>query len=277
MPQMVDPYFNRTQIMATHSVTNAAYGVLPRTTLPITTTHHTSAFQPSASSSPTVQHTSITTRLQSPTSIPTPTSASVPDVDDLAQVGCDKKKKYPCPHAQKFSCVDRFTTSGHAARHGKKHTGEKNVVCPTCHKTFTRKDNMKQHERTHSNKPMVDGEDPRRSSSVTSQASAPTRQRPSARNSGNTSISPVGTTKTRSSTDTLSKTPSSQSRHSLGSSNQSLSQSLTSQPSSTLRGSVYQSHNPTAMQDARGSVEIDGEGDSPGLDALAHAASGLSR
>ena len=59
------------------------------------------------------------------------------------------KKKYPCPHAQTYGCTDTFTTSGHAARHGKKHTGEKNVHCPTCGKAFTRKDNMKQHERTH--------------------------------------------------------------------------------------------------------------------------------
>ncbi|KAI4145456.1 MAG: hypothetical protein LQ340_006280 [Diploschistes diacapsis] len=59
------------------------------------------------------------------------------------------KKKYPCPHAQKYSCADTFTTSGHAARHGKKHTGEKNIRCPVCDKAFTRKDNMKQHERTH--------------------------------------------------------------------------------------------------------------------------------
>lgn len=59
------------------------------------------------------------------------------------------KKKYPCPHAKIYSCTDTFTTSGHAARHGKKHTGEKNIHCPTCGKAFTRKDNMKQHERTH--------------------------------------------------------------------------------------------------------------------------------
>ena len=61
------------------------------------------------------------------------------------------KKKFPCPHAARFSCSDTFTTSGHASRHGKKHTGEKSVSCPTCNKAFTRKDNMKQHERTHRN------------------------------------------------------------------------------------------------------------------------------
>ncbi|KAL8637568.1 MAG: hypothetical protein Q9228_005171 [Teloschistes exilis] len=65
------------------------------------------------------------------------------------------KKKFPCPHASRFACSDTFTTSGHAARHGKKHTGEKSVICPTCNKAFTRKDNMKQHERTH--RPRDDG------------------------------------------------------------------------------------------------------------------------
>jgi hypothetical protein len=60
-----------------------------------------------------------------------------------------KKNKYPCPYAQSHSCPATFTTSGHAARHGKKHTGEKGILCPVCGKAFTRKDNMKQHERTH--------------------------------------------------------------------------------------------------------------------------------
>lgn len=60
-----------------------------------------------------------------------------------------KKNKYPCPYAQSHNCTATFTTSGHAARHGKKHTGEKGVHCPICNKAFTRKDNMKQHERTH--------------------------------------------------------------------------------------------------------------------------------
>lgn len=63
-----------------------------------------------------------------------------------------KKNKYPCPYAQSHNCSATFTTSGHAARHGKKHTGEKGVHCPICDKAFTRKDNMKQHERTHKNR-----------------------------------------------------------------------------------------------------------------------------
>ncbi|KAF1840737.1 uncharacterized protein K460DRAFT_295638 [Cucurbitaria berberidis CBS 394.84] len=60
-----------------------------------------------------------------------------------------KKNSYPCPMAKQFNCGDFFTTSGHAARHAKKHTGKKDAFCPECNKAFTRKDNMEQHRRTH--------------------------------------------------------------------------------------------------------------------------------
>ncbi|KAF2661405.1 hypothetical protein K491DRAFT_452714 [Lophiostoma macrostomum CBS 122681] len=60
-----------------------------------------------------------------------------------------KKNSYPCPMAKQFNCNDYFTTSGHAARHAKKHTGKKDAYCPECNKAFTRKDNMEQHRRTH--------------------------------------------------------------------------------------------------------------------------------
>jgi len=60
-----------------------------------------------------------------------------------------KKNSYPCPMAKQFNCHDYFTTSGHAARHAKKHTGKKDAFCPECNKAFTRKDNMEQHRRTH--------------------------------------------------------------------------------------------------------------------------------
>merc|ERR1712014_231984 len=60
-----------------------------------------------------------------------------------------KKNQYPCPMAKQFGCNDFFTTSGHAARHAKKHTGKKDAFCPECNKAFTRKDNMEQHRRTH--------------------------------------------------------------------------------------------------------------------------------
>ena len=62
-----------------------------------------------------------------------------------------KKNQYPCPLAKHYNCSDFFTTSGHAARHAKKHTGKKDAFCPECNKAFTRKDNMEQHRRTHKN------------------------------------------------------------------------------------------------------------------------------
>ncbi|KAF2031973.1 hypothetical protein EK21DRAFT_62071 [Setomelanomma holmii] len=62
-----------------------------------------------------------------------------------------KKNTYPCPLAARYNCNDFFTTSGHAARHAKKHTGKKDSFCPECNKAFTRKDNMEQHRRTHQN------------------------------------------------------------------------------------------------------------------------------
>lgn len=65
--------------------------------------------------------------------------------------GKSKKNSYPCPMAKQFNCHDYFTTSGHAARHAKKHTGKKDAYCPECNKAFTRKDNMEQHRRTHQN------------------------------------------------------------------------------------------------------------------------------
>jgi hypothetical protein len=60
-----------------------------------------------------------------------------------------KKNSYPCPMSKAYNCNDYFTTSGHAARHAKKHTGKKDAYCPECNKAFTRKDNMEQHRRTH--------------------------------------------------------------------------------------------------------------------------------
>ncbi|KAL6717857.1 hypothetical protein ACLMJK_003942 [Lecanora helva] len=91
--------------------------------------------------------TSSTTLINPPQTNPTPSHATTKPPPPTPSTST--KKKYPCPHATRYSCTDTFTTSGHAARHGKKHTGEKNILCPTCNKAFTRKDNMKQHERTH--------------------------------------------------------------------------------------------------------------------------------
>ena len=75
---------------------------------------------------------------------PRPDSASTSSANPRS-----KKNSYPCPMAKQYSCNDYFTTSGHAARHAKKHTGKKDAFCPECNKAFTRKDNMEQHRRTH--------------------------------------------------------------------------------------------------------------------------------
>lgn len=89
-----------------------------------------------------------------------------------------RKNKYPCPFAASHACTATFTTSGHAARHGKKHTGEKSVHCPICNKAFTRKDNMKQHIRTH----RTHSEDMSSNSTARTSSSDSTREWTSARN-----------------------------------------------------------------------------------------------
>jgi hypothetical protein len=63
--------------------------------------------------------------------------------------GPSDRHRYPCPLADEYDCQSFFTTSGHASRHAKKHTGKRDAECPECHRCFTRKDNMEQHRRTH--------------------------------------------------------------------------------------------------------------------------------
>ncbi|KAJ4295748.1 transcriptional repressor [Collariella sp. IMI 366227] len=61
------------------------------------------------------------------------------------------KKRYPCRFRERLNCMEMFTTSGHASRHARIHSGKKDVACtfPGCTKKFTRADNMKQHLQTH--------------------------------------------------------------------------------------------------------------------------------
>jgi hypothetical protein len=65
---------------------------------------------------------------------------------------------YPCPLASIYRCDQHFSTSGHARRHSRIHTGERASECPECGQRFSRQDNMQQHRRTHRN-----GRDSRRS------------------------------------------------------------------------------------------------------------------
>lgn len=177
-----------------------------------------------------------------PPSTTTPTNSSPSTAKPL-------KKKYPCPHAARFSCSDTFTTSGHAARHGKKHTGEKNIHCPTCHKAFTRKDNMKQHERTHKNN-RLDA-----TSSAVGSKSSPSM--------------PTGTRPRR-------QTLSNDSRTTSAPPDDSSAMDLDCQAGRHLDGvpSIHRlDFSEAFVGSTSGRSEEDGEGESPGLDALATAAS----
>jgi len=64
------------------------------------------------------------------------------------QKGPDGKKRYPCSYP---GCDKTFSTSGHAARHSRIHTGQKPYRCtfPGCKARFSRQDNSLQHYRTH--------------------------------------------------------------------------------------------------------------------------------
>lgn len=89
-----------------------------------------------------------------------------------------KKNQYPCPLAKQYNCPDYFTTSGHAARHAKKHTGKKDAICPDCNKAFTRKDNMEQHRRTHQNGRSSKNSEATRSSKAVKQQQLNKRPKP---------------------------------------------------------------------------------------------------
>ncbi|KAF6236798.1 hypothetical protein HO173_005089 [Letharia columbiana] len=107
--------------------------------------HHRGTLQP------------LQTQLQHPYStntspiLPTPSSATSTNTPShsLPPISATIKTGPNTPITTSLTASTTATANGHAARHGKKHTGEKNILCPTCKKAFTRKDNMKQHERTH--------------------------------------------------------------------------------------------------------------------------------
>jgi hypothetical protein len=58
------------------------------------------------------------------------------------------KKRYSCPQAKTYDCDDKFTTSGHARRHLRRHTGQKTHLCSSCDMRFTRADNLRQHQQS---------------------------------------------------------------------------------------------------------------------------------
>lgn len=210
--------------------------------------------------------------LQTPVAA-TPSSlqtASAPNTNG-SKIG---KKKYPCPHAVRFSCTDTFTTSGHAARHGKKHTGEKNIICPTCNKAFTRKDNMKQHERTHK----VTGQDVAPSSPTATDT--PARRAKGSKTQSTT----AGSTPQMSADMEMEE----QESEFLGDATIRATRPQTHRAGVTeelqyshlnsnliIDTALAENSRPNFERTFSGGSQ-DGEGESPGLDALAMAASGLS-
>ena len=168
------------------------------------------------------------------------------------------KKKYPCPHATRYNCHDTFTTSGHAARHGKKHTGEKNIHCPTCHKAFTRKDNMKQHERTH-----------RSSKGAAAEVPSPTTPTASGSKTSSASTRPRRPPTSTPNSDEASRQTNDAPMEFDGDSSKL---QLSNPP--VLPDLMMPDVRPTPngrIPSIGGRSEVDGEGDSPGLDALAVA------
>lgn len=254
MPQSQDPVAQPYYHLASHRIQemgiDSAYP-LSRTTLqPLQTRlSYANADQAIALSPPTSISTPVIPPSASSTSTATtPTNPSSKPI----------KKKYPCPHAARYSCRDTFTTSGHAARHGKKHTGEKNILCPTCHKAFTRKDNMKQHERTHKSSRL---EAPSPTTSTGKISTSASRRRPTAPRSRSTS-QPIPDRDQRHS-DLSIRPPM---RHS------ELAE-IIHNTNPSLESGRGRSSLPIRMGSMSSRSDEDGEGESPGLDALATAAS----
>jgi hypothetical protein len=128
-PQMASPVFARANYFPTQKELSAAYPSISQTSGPLA---YAAGVSDTAYFGSQQAHE------------PLPESASVSSSNPRS-----KKNSYPCPMAKQYNCNDYFTTSGHAARHAKKHTGKKDAFCPECNKAFTRKDNMEQHRRTH--------------------------------------------------------------------------------------------------------------------------------
>ncbi|KAL8995663.1 MAG: hypothetical protein Q9169_004633 [Polycauliona sp. 2 TL-2023] len=208
---------------------------------------------------PSTSPTSTTTTKFSPTKAKSSSqsaSTQTKNSNSPTAMSGPPNKKFPCPHATRFSCPDTFTTSGHAARHGKKHTGEKSVVCPTCNKAFTRKDNMKQHERTHKNTtPRKPGENATLSPIQSSHAH-PSRPARDGRSRSPSMAASSPSAETEGSGIDFAAAP--QMHH--------------AEPGDTSRNGNRRPRTSNRVSSGSRRSEEDGEGESPGLDALAAAA-----
>lgn len=274
------PYYNLPLRQTTDQLMEDAYPMLGEPQI-----QQQYAYIPNELVSPVSAHSSLQTPI---TALPTSATQSTPGSNPSSNTKAPAKKKYPCPHAQRFNCTDTFTTSGHAARHGKKHTGEKNILCPTCNKAFTRKDNMKQHERTHKT-----GQDSPSSTrtptlsasttlSSTDSADYPSRRRiKAAARSRSTTVAPPSLS-TNSTLDTedmdLEEENELQMSPNVRSTRPQMRRAGVPETNQygnlSIDTSLAENSRPTF--DRKVSVgSQDGEGESPGLDALAIAASGM--
>jgi hypothetical protein len=138
LPSLESPTFSQNGFFAPHKDMNSVYAQLPSASGPLAYHHPPPAQLGYFPQPPPLEQQQQ--QQQQPDAAASTTSNGRP-----------KKNSYPCPMAKAYNCGDFFTTSGHAARHAKKHTGKKDACCPECNKTFTRKDNMEQHRRTHQN------------------------------------------------------------------------------------------------------------------------------
>lgn len=78
-------------------------------------------------------------------------ASSSNDEDQSIPVDVAPLKRRPCSFKSTHNCNKTFSTTAHASRHSKMHTGEKCVQCSFegCTKKFTRADNMKHHLHIH--------------------------------------------------------------------------------------------------------------------------------
>lgn len=287
MPQMQDatsqPYYNLALRQANDLLMDEAYPPLNESQLQ---THF--AFPSSELVTPISPRSSLQTPI---TAIPASTSQATSTAATSSNPKLSTKKKYPCPHAQIYSCIDTFTTSGHAARHGKKHTGEKNIHCPTCDKAFTRKDNMKQHERTH--KTGSDSSSSSKAPTVATAASSNSLVSSESRENHNASRKRIKTARSNSTTVApLSLVPKTSTETADGDAedDEAEYQADTSDRPHRRRPGLTESLRYSTLsidtrlaERSRPTLDRtitddsqDGEGESPGLDALAMAASGMS-
>lgn len=63
----------------------------------------------------------------------------------VSQTPGSSSKRVLCPLSREYRCSQQLSSTSHAKRHARIHSGVKEYICPECNQEFTRKDNMQQH------------------------------------------------------------------------------------------------------------------------------------